>query len=106
MTDEVTINKKAVKAAVNKFKHGTGTLARILIDHEAEVMDVCLTEYDEEETMKYLQEEAREEGLEAGCVKTLLALVQDGILTRQQAVERSGMTAAAFDEIAVSLSQN
>ena len=41
-------------------------LKGFLVGHRAEVRMSCLTEYDEEATMRAFQEEAREEGLEVG----------------------------------------
>ena len=43
-----------------------GVLAEFLLAHKAEVIEMCLTEYNEEETMAMLRREAREDGLAEG----------------------------------------
>jgi predicted transposase YdaD len=43
-----------------------GILADFLIAHRAEVKDVCLKEYNEEEVQNAFKEEGREEGREEG----------------------------------------
>lgn len=43
-----------------------GILAEFLTAHRAEVLDVCLTEYNEELVMEALKKDSREEGLEQG----------------------------------------
>jgi hypothetical protein len=53
-----------IEEAVNKAVDECikeGILAEFLIGHKAEVMDVCLTEYDEAATMNAFMEEAAEE---------------------------------------------
>ena len=44
------------------------------------------------------REEGRKEGEEKGTVNTLLSLVNDGLLTFEQAAERSGLPQADFAE--------
>jgi hypothetical protein len=59
--DELGYIEKAVNKAVNKAVDECikeGILEDFLIGHKAEVMDVCLTEYDEMATMKAFKEEA------------------------------------------------
>lgn len=43
-----------------------GVMAEFLISHRAEVIDVCITEYNEEKVMDAIREEGRREGLEEG----------------------------------------
>lgn len=45
---------------------GTYTIRPLLIGNRAEVKDMCITEYNEAETMKLFKEEGREEGREEG----------------------------------------
>ena len=79
---------------------------------------MCITEYDEERTISEMREEAKEEGraegrvegraegrvegrtegLELGIVKTLIALVKDGILTLADAAARANMTITEFEQ--------
>jgi len=83
-----------------------GILTEYLERKSKEVVNMLTLEYDEELAHKVYKEEGIEEGVEIGRVMTLLGLVRDGFLTRRQAVERSGLSAAKFEEIAASLSQN
>jgi hypothetical protein len=56
--------KNIIEDAVNKAVDECikeGILAEFLIGHKAEVMDVCLTEYDEAATMNAFKEEAADE---------------------------------------------
>jgi hypothetical protein len=59
----------SIEAAVEKAVDECikeGILADFLIGHKAEVMDVCLTEYDEAATQKAFKEEGYEEGYDDG----------------------------------------
>ena len=47
-----------------------GILAEFLRKHRAEVLNVCLTEYDEERVLQSIREEEREEGREEERAKT------------------------------------
>ena len=51
--------------AVNEF----------LIEHQSEVKNMCLTEYNEAETMQMFKEEGREEGREEGSKERLIRQV-------------------------------
>jgi hypothetical protein len=53
-----------------------GILADFLIGHKAEVMDVCLTEYDEAATQKAFKEEGYEEGYDDGYDSGANAMVR------------------------------
>ena len=55
---------------------------------------MCITEYDEEKTLRGRYEE----GIEKGRIKTLAELVKDGILTIVQAAARAQMTEEEFIE--------
>ena len=58
-------------------------LVDFLLEHKSEVIDMCLTEYNEEETMKMFKEEAREEGREEGIsvLAEAIMLVREGFDT-------------------------
>ncbi len=53
----------AVDKAINEMPDDF-ELKSFLIGHKAEVTNMCLTEYNEAETMNMFKEEGREEGLE------------------------------------------
>ena len=57
---------------------------------------MCLTEYNEEETMQMFREEGRIEGREEGRIegriKLIVDLVNDEVLTLEEAATRLGMT--------------
>ena len=59
---------------------------------------MCVTEYDEERTLRGRYEEGVEKGIEKGRIKTLAELVKDGILTIVQAATRAQMTEEEFIE--------
>lgn len=62
---ETTDIRKAVDRAVTECLE-EDILREFLIAHRAEVLDVCLTEYDEERVLTALREEAREDGWAEG----------------------------------------
>ncbi len=67
---------------------------------------MLVAEYSYEEDIQVKQEEARQEGmsiglsqgLEQGELKTLYGLVQDGIMTIQDAAARKNLTTKEFQE--------
>ena len=63
-----------------------------LEENRTEVRNMCITEYNEEETMQLFREEAREEERRS----IFHALVKDGVLTPQEAERRSGIPAKEF----------
>ena len=70
-----------------------------LLAHKAEVIDVLLTEYDEEQTLRDIREEGREEGLREGLMNTarsLMNFVRKGRITMQDAAEEMGISESAF----------
>lgn len=79
-----------------------GVLAEFLLAHKAEVIEMCLTEYNEEETMAMLRREAREDGLaegrKEGRKEGLIDLVKDGILSKEQAAERLHMSVEQLEQ--------
>jgi hypothetical protein len=69
----------SIEAAVEKAVDECikeGILADFLIGHKAEVMDVCLTEYDEAATQKAFKEEGYEEGYDDGYDSGANAMVR------------------------------
>ena len=69
----------AVSAAVESCIE-SGILKDLLIQHKAEVMDMLLTEYNEELDRKELFEQGREEGREEGLSEGILKSKQEDIL--------------------------
>ena len=69
---------------------------------------MCITEYDEERTLRLTFEEGKEEGREEGReegieigedrgeLKTLIGLVKDGLISLSAAAKRRNMTEAEF----------
>ena len=63
-------------------------LKEVLTKHRREVVDMCLTEFDEEKYGEIL----REEGREGGRILQLIDLVKDGILDEDTAQQRCGLS--------------
>ena len=57
---------------------------------------MCITEYDEAETMNGF----KQEGIEEGTIKTLLGLVHDGLITEETAAERASVSVEEFRKLA------
>lgn len=62
-------------------------IREFLVGHRAEVKDLCITEYNEAETMQMIREEGREEGYE----ELLRNLVKAGDLSLEKAAQYAGM---------------
>ena len=86
-------------------------LKDILEKQKKEVIDVVLTEFDEEKFEAMIREEEREEGrkegrkegLQEGRLRALFELVSDGIISMEEAGKRLEMTAQEFQEAIQSL---
>ncbi len=52
-------------------------IREFLLAHKAEVKDMCLTEYNEAETMEMFREEGREQGREEGREETTVTHIKD-----------------------------
>ena len=62
-------NKLSIEDAVNKALNDMPddfSIKAYLMEHRAEVNIMCLTEYDEAETLNLFKEEGRQEGLKQG----------------------------------------
>lgn len=68
--------KSAVNAAVDSCI-ADGIMADFLTKHKAEVMSVCLTEFDEKVFVKGIREEGFEEGIVRGKAEAILELLED-----------------------------
>lgn len=64
---------------------------------------MCLTEYNEAETMQMFKEEGLIKGREEGRIIELAALVNDGVITEQEAAGRMNMSVEEFREYAESI---
>ncbi len=65
---------KALDAMPEDFK-----LKQLLIANKAEVRQMCITEYNEAETMAQFKEEGREEGREEGKEENALTMLRDNL---------------------------
>ena len=91
--------EKAIERAINALPEDS-VLKPFLLANKAEVKLMCITEYDEERTLRLTfeegKEEGREEGIEIGELKTLIGLVKDGLISLSAAAKRRNMTEAEF----------
>lgn len=78
---------RAVKECIDR-----DVLKEVLTKHRREVVDMCLTEFDEEKYGEILREEGREEGR----ILQLIDLVKDGILDEDTAQQRCGLSKEEF----------
>ena len=64
---------------------------------------MLLTEYNEAKQMELVKEEALAEGLAKGrtegIVQTLVSLVKEGLLSKEEAARRSNLSPAEFDAV-------
>lgn len=71
---------------------GISLLKEYLQKKKMEVYDMLFSEFNQEAFVQSI----REEGLLKGQIKMLYALIQDGVLSLEAALSRSGMTEPAF----------
>ena len=71
-------------------------LKHLLLQHKAEVKGMILTEYDEEDVMNGFKEEGREEGRKEGIISTLIGLVNDKLLSVEDAANRLSVSVSEF----------
>ena len=64
---------KAIKDMPEDFE-----IRKFLIEHQSEVRNMCLTEYNEAETMEMFKQEAREEGRKEGRNKDIADMLRRG----------------------------
>ena len=79
---EMTINEMPDKSLIKPF----------ILANKAEVKRMCITEYDEAQTMMMF----KEEGMAQGRLKILYDFVNDGIIDIEEAVRRANMTEEEF----------
>ena len=91
--------EKAIERAINELPEDS-VLKPFLLANKAEVKLMCITEYDEERTLRLTfeegKEEGRAEGIEIGELNTRIGLVRDGLISLSAAAKRRNMTEAEF----------
>ncbi len=78
--------KDAVDQAVVKCIN-SGILADFLKSHRAEVMDVCITEYNEKTFIDGIRAEGRDEGIKEGRLSAIQNMIELG-LTKEQILKK------------------
>ena len=103
---ECAINK-AVEECIKE-----GILADFLTKHRAEVVAMSIFEYNAEQHMRLEKEESYEDGHRAGLLEgenkmlaILQGLVNDGIITMEQAAQRLGVTVTRLEELFTGLNK-
>ena len=85
-----------------------GVLKEYLESREKEVVSIMIMLFDQEyATEAYVRsqkEEGRKEGERQGILSTLLALVKNGLLKKEDAAAQAGLTVAEFEEESCRLS--
>jgi len=93
-------NGMEVEQAVDKavtYCISNNILSEFLTKHRAEVIDVCITEYDEQAFVNGIREEGRQEGREEGRALTLYSLVNSGNLKPDIAAKELGISIHEFE---------
>ena len=88
--------EQAVDKAVT-YCISNNILSEFLTKHRAEVIDVCITEYDEQAFVNGIREEGRQEGREEGRALTLFSLVNSGNLKPDIAAKELGISIHEFE---------
>ena len=70
-------------------------IKKFLIENKSEVRTMCITEYNEAETMQMFKEEGRAEGRDEERAFILEALVKDGTISIERAKELEAQRRAA-----------
>lgn len=83
--------KQSIEQTVVAFIERNGLLSGFLKSHRAEVVDVCITEYDEVLHLETVRNEGRAEGL-----APLFSFIADGTITLEDAVKRTDMSVEEF----------
>lgn len=83
--------EKAVDKAIDDMPEDY-EIRMFLVGHRAEVKDMCITEYNELQTMQMFREEGREEGQ----IELLKKMIRSGDMSVEKAAAYVGMTAEEF----------
>ena len=73
-------------------------LADFLRKHKAEVLDMCITEFNEKAFADGIHQEGVEEGREIGKEETVLSFLNKGLITIEAAAEELGITLEELQE--------
>ena len=109
LVEEIRKNTKSiglnetVKKAINEMPRDY-MIRQFLIENKAEVTEMLLTEYNEEEVMELFKEEGRQNGVEEGRKEgrkegifyTLSSLVNRGVISVGDAAEYAGLSEEGF----------
>lgn len=92
VVEEIRNNRKSMELsdAIEKAIRGLGKNALLkpfLIGHLAEVKDMCLREYTENEIKEMFKEEGRREGLEEGRIESIRKMVEKLGMTTEEAMD-------------------
>lgn len=95
--------EEAVDRAIDDMPEDFVT-RQFLIGHKAEVKDMCITEYNEAETLRMIREEGREqgreegreEGREQGVMELLAKQVRAGDMSAEKAAQYAGISLEQF----------
>ena len=83
--------KTAVNVAVASCIED-GIMEEFLTKHKAEVMSVCLTEFDEKIFVDGIRKEGIEEGISQGRIAAYVEMLNDGMITLKEAAKRLNMS--------------
>ena len=92
VTDEL---EEAVELAIGQMSD-KALIKPFILANKAEVKRMCITEYDEAQTMAMFKEEGIAEGISRGRLQTLFDFVNDGIIDVDEAARRADLSKAEF----------
>lgn len=87
--------EEAVEIAVDKCI-SKGILKEFLLANKAEVVAMSIFEYDEEGVKELWRRDAFEDGFEQGQLETLMTLVNQELITIEEAAKQVGMSVEEF----------
>ena len=98
------IESYTIEEAVNNAVESCikeGVLAVFLKKHRAEVLDVCITEFNEKSFIEGIKEEGREEGRKEGIIEgiKLINQVKQGKLSIEEAAQQVNMPIEEFKKL-------
>ena len=95
--DELGDLEAALDKAIDEMPD-KALLKPFILANKAEVKRMCITEYDEAKTMEMFKEEGRAEGRTDGQLKILYDLVNDQLISLEEAAHRMNLTEEEFIE--------
>ena len=104
LVDKIRSNKKkmssleaAVDAALTAMPNDS-VIKSFLLENQAEVKRMCITEYNEEKVFAQQRDEGKAEGKVEGALEMLIGLVKDGLVSLSDAAKRMNMTIEEFEK--------